>query len=468
MTNAIAILRDVGCTTQDAVLLEAVSLGVAPGECICLCGPSGSGKTTVTKVLNGLIPSFEIGIERTGSVEVCGFDPAACESYELAGKVGSVFQNPKSQFYHLTSDDELAFGLENAGADVDYIEERRAKVVSEMGIEHLLGRDVSKMSGGEKQTLVFASVAIADPKVYVLDEPTANLDDTAVRTLHSQIAQVLSQGKAVIVAEHRLAFLSDLVNRAFLLEDGRIARIMTASEFTALTEEQRVAMGLRATDQSQIPQLRILPAPDADAHLVSAGLSVRGFAAMRKKAAVSSPLSFDVMPGEIVGIVGANGSGKTSLLRGLAGLEKRTVGSVYLNGEPLARGRRIKACSMVMQDVNHQLFADSVFSECELACEDEARIHETLALLDLAGLEERHPLSLSGGQKQRLAVATAMLSGRPVALFDEPTSGLDFKHMVETAELLGRLAAEGTCVVVVSHDAELLARCCTRIHSIES
>lgn len=98
MTNAIAILRDVGCTTQDAVLLEAVSLGVAPGECICLCGPSGSGKTTVTKVVNGLIPSFEIGIERTGSVEVCGFDPAACESYELAGKVGSVFQNPKRNF----------------------------------------------------------------------------------------------------------------------------------------------------------------------------------------------------------------------------------------------------------------------------------------------------------------------------------------------------------------------------------
>lgn len=122
---------------------------------------------------------------------------------------------------------------------------------------------------------------------------------------------------------------------------------------------------------------------------------------------------------------------------------------------------------MVMQDVNHQLFADSVFNECELACENEVRIRETLALLDLVGLEECHPLSLSGGQKQRLAIAAAMLSGRPIALFDEPTSGLDFKHMVETSKLLGRLAAEGTCVVVVSHDTELLARCCTRIHELE-
>ena len=119
-----------------------------------------------------------------------------------------------------------------------------------------------------------------------------------------------------------------------------------------------------------------------------------------------------------------------------------------------------------MQDVNHQLFADSVFNECELACENEVQIRETLALLDLVGLEERHPLALSGGQKQRLAIAVAMLSGRPIALFDEPTSGLDFRHMVETSELLGRLAAEGACVVVVSHDTELLARCCTRIHEL--
>ena len=466
MLDAVATLRDVGCTTRDATLLEGVDLSVAPGECVCLCGPSGSGKTTVTKVINGLIPSFEIGIERTGNVEVCGLDPAACETYELAGKVGSVFQNPKSQFYHLTSDDELAFGLENAGADADRIEARRAKVVAEMGIEHLLGRNVSKMSGGEKQALVFASVAIADPEVYVLDEPTANLDDKAVRTLHDQIAHVLSQGKAVIVAEHRLAFLSDLVTRACLLENGRIERTMTASEFTMLSEEQRSAMGLRATDPSQEPQLSISPVPSADAHPLSAGLSVRGFATIRKKAAVSAPISLDVKPGEIVGIVGANGSGKTSLLRGLAGLEKHTEGVVFLNGEPLTRRRRIKTCSMVMQDVNHQLFADSVFNECELACENKVQIRETLALLDLVGLEERHPLALSGGQKQRLAIAVAMLSGRPIALFDEPTSGLDFRHMVETSELLGRLAAESACVVVVSHDTELLARCCTRIHEL--
>ena len=300
----------------------------------------------------------------------------------------------------------------------------------------------------------------------MLDEPTANLDGKAVCTLHDQIAHVLSQGKAVIVAEHRLAFLSDLVTRACLLENGRIKRTMTASEFTMLADEQRSAMGLRATNPSQEPQLSISPVPSADAHPLSAGLSVRGFATIRKKAAVSAPISLDVKPGEIVGLVGANGSGKTSLLRGLAGLEKHTEGVVFLNGEPLTRRRRIKTCSMVMQDVNHQLFADSVFNECELACENEMQIRETLALLDLVGLEERHPLALSGGQKQRLAIAVAMLSGRPIALFDEPTSGLDFRHMVETSELLGRLAAEGVCVVVVSHDTELLARCCTRIHEL--
>ena len=173
-------LRDASCRgAGDALILDGVDLTVRRGECVLLCGRSGMGKTTVTKLINGLIPQFEPGVERTGEVEVCGFDPARCAMHELARHVGSVFQNPKSQFFNLTSNDELAFGLEAAGGRRRRDRGAHPGDGGALHVEHLLDRGVTKMSGGEKQSLVFASVDVMDPDVYVLDEPTANLDARA-------------------------------------------------------------------------------------------------------------------------------------------------------------------------------------------------------------------------------------------------------------------------------------------------
>ena len=167
--ETVVSLSGVGCTTASGKrILDGIDLDVRRGECVLIIGRSGSGKTTVTKCINGLIPSFESGIELEGQVRVCGLDPSACEMYELAEHVGSVFQNPKSQFFCLTSNDELAFGLETRGVPVDEIERRIEETVEALGAQRLVGRDVSTMSGGEKQSLVFASVDGMDPDVYVL------------------------------------------------------------------------------------------------------------------------------------------------------------------------------------------------------------------------------------------------------------------------------------------------------------
>lgn len=472
----VASLRDVGCLAGKRALLADVCLDVGPGECVLLCGRSGSGKTTLTKCMNGLVPALEPGLERTGELRVLGMEPLSCETWELARVVGSVFQNPRSQFYHLTSTDELAFGLENRGTDAARIAARVREVVSDMGLERLLDRDVSRMSGGERQALVFASVAVADPELYVLDEPTANLDERATSVLHDQIAAVLARGKTVVVAEHRLAFLSDLVTRALLVEDGRIVREMGAGELASLTEGERLALGLRATLPSQVPAPHVAPVPSEDAPALGEGLSLRGLSVLRHGRQVFSPLSLDAPRGMVTGIVGANGAGKSTLLRALAGLERRTQGRVTLDGVPQSGRRRRRRCSMVMQDVNHQLFSDSVRGECELSCrargdlDDRGKyggVDAVLRSLDLTDLAERHPMSLSGGQKQRLAIACAMLSGRPVALFDEPTSGLDLGHMIEVSALMRRLADAGTAVLVATHDWELLDRCCDRVFRLE-
>lgn len=463
-------LQNVSCATAGGEsLLDEVTVTVGRGECVLLCGRSGMGKTTITKCINGLVPVFEPSLARTGEVRVCGLDPVLCEMYELAHHVGSVFQNPKSQFFNLTSTDELAFGLEAAGVDADVIERRICETVEALHAEHLLGRSVTTMSGGEKQSLVFASVDVMDPDVYVLDEPTANLDARAVQHLHDQIAAILARGKTVVVAEHRLHFMADLIDRAIYVEGGRATREFSPRELVALSADERERLGLRATDPADALSVRCPRVRPCDCNPLEKGLSLRNFTCLRRKTPVFDPIDLDVPRGCVVGVMGDNGVGKSTLLRSLAGLERTMTGAVTLDGTELDRRARQRACSLVMQDVNHQLFSDSVRNECELAAPSaDERIGEVLAALDLDLLEDRHPMALSGGQKQRLAVACALLAGREVLLLDEPTSGLDFGHMVEVSTLVKRLAAQNLCIVVVTHDCEFLSRSCDCVFELKA
>ena len=270
----------------------------------------------------------------------------------------------------------------------------------------------------------------------------------------------------MIIAEHRLAYLGDLIDRAILLRDGRIVRTMSPGELMGLSDDERAELGLRVSNPRMLPSPELTVAPPATSPPSTHGLSLRGLSVLRAKREVLSHLSLDVARGEVVGLVGANGSGKTTLLRAVAGLECSVRGGILLDGRSCPRGTRQRMCSMVMQDVNHQLLGDSVRSDCELSCGDPARVEDTLRSLDLADVADCHPMSLSGGQRQRLAMAATLLSARPVALFDEPTSGLDYRHMIEVGRLLRGLANTGACVVVATHDTELIARCCDRVYRL--
>lgn len=173
--------------TENKNMLEHVTLDIPAGECILLCGESGCGKTTVTKLVNGLIPHFTKIDHMEGSVTVADQSVTDLEVYELAKLVGSVFQNPKSQFFHLDTDGELEFGPENQGVAPEEIRRAVERTVTQLGIESLMGRNVFALSGGEKQMLAFASVYAMNPEIYMLDEPTANLDEDAIRKLREQI-----------------------------------------------------------------------------------------------------------------------------------------------------------------------------------------------------------------------------------------------------------------------------------------
>ena len=440
--------------------LSQVSAAIAPGECVLLCGASGCGKTTVTKLINGLIPAFTPGCRLEGRVEVDGLDPGTTPMYELARKVGSVFQNPKSQFFNLDTDSELAFGLENEGRPPDEIRKRVAATVDALHLQELQARNIFSLSGGQKQLLAFGSVYAMGPEIFVLDEPTANLDQDAIARLHDQIAGLKRQGRTVVIAEHRLYFLTDLIDRALYLRDGVLERTFTRKQFCALTDREREALGLRTL----IPAGCTLPA--AAPAGAKEGLSVEGLTcAYRKEPPVFQALSFSARPGEVVAITGPNGVGKTTLSRCLCGLIREQAGQIALNGRPLNRKKRQKAAFCVMQDVNHQLFSDSVWGECRMSAPDapDSNLKGVLDSLHLLPFRERHPMSLSGGQKQRLAVATALLSEKPILIFDEPTSGLDYARMVEVSGVIRSLAQQGRIVLVVTHDQEFLQRACDRV-----
>ena len=197
--------------------LANVTLHVNPGEVVLLTGSSGSGKSTLLRLVNGLIPHYHEG-EMSGTVTVAGIEPRDRELYELAKMVGSVFQNPQTQFFCLNTTEELAFSCENFGLPVSEIAHRLDTTVQQLCLEELLNKNPFLLSGGQKQRIACGSAQMMNQEIFVLDEPSSNLDGRSVRLLAEVIAYWKKEGRTVLVAEHRLGYLKDIVDRVVVLK----------------------------------------------------------------------------------------------------------------------------------------------------------------------------------------------------------------------------------------------------------
>ena len=439
-----------------------IDLNIEDGQFVVLCGESGCGKTTITRLINGLIPHYYEG-QMAGEVWVNGEKVSEQPLYDTAAVVGSVFQNPRSQFFNVDTTSEITFGCENLGQPEKDILERFAKTVRDFRLEKLMDRNIFHLSGGEKQKIACAGVSIMEPDVLVMDEPSSNLDAASILDLRKILAFWKSQGKTIIVSEHRLYYLRGLADRFIYLAEGQVSRDYSAAEFEQLTEQQRSNMGLRtfALERLLPP---VLPQQEKTA------LALHNFRfAYKNEPETLYIMDCEIPTNRIVGIIGNNGAGKSTFSRCFCGLEKR-CGEIVWNGRKYRPKDRLSTCYMVMQEVNHQLFTESVLDEVLISMEEEnqERAEEILNRLDLLAFKDRHPMSLSGGQKQRVAIASAIASKRSILFFDEPTSGLDYKHMKEVANVLRQVRDTGITVYVITHDLELILDCCTDIVHFEN
>lgn len=456
--------------------LKDVDLSADAGSLTLVCGASGCGKSTLMKALTGLVPQMTPG-ELDGVVRINGRNLADVALTDVGHLCSSVFQNPRTQFFCDTVAEELAFCGENYGRERATLRQQSERAAKLMGISHLLERKLTTLSGGQLQKVALACALASGAPVLLADEPTSNLDPAAISEVREALKVLKEQGLTIVVVEHRLHFLRGLADQVLLMEGGRVTRRWSGAEFFSMGQAQRRSLGLRTLVDPGPPETWVGQGQagrqekqagcqeNREATANPVRLSCRGLSFAYGVSPVFEGLDADFPAGQITCIAGANGIGKTTLVRVLCGLAAPSSGSISLDGVPASRKTRRSACALVMQDTGRQLFSDTLAGELTIGASHASGQsgEQLLADFDLANLGERHPLSLSGGQKQRLVIAAARATGRPIVILDEPTSGVDARHLDSITATLRRIADEGAAVVVVTHDGEFAAACADRL-----
>lgn len=480
-------VRDLSCRYDDPTVqaLAGVSLAAAPGELVAIMGASGAGKSTLLRCINALVPSLAPaacgGSIRLGDAELLGAQVGA-----LAGRVAMVFQDFEAQLFSTNVRLEVAFGPGQLGVPPAEIAARVERTLALVNLTALVGRDPSTLSGGQKQRLAIASILAMEPEVLLLDEPATDLDPIGRRELYAALDGVRGDALVLLAVEHEVDPVVT-ADRLVLMKEGRVVASGPAATLVR-DVDLFLACGVRPHDLAVLSARLGVELP-LDVEGAVTALRERGVArAVAPTAAAESTraagppildvrqlsrtyeggtralreVSTTIGAGEFVALIGQNGSGKTTLAKHLNGLLQAESGVVRLDGTDLATlplERVAREVGYVFQNPDHQLFAATVADEVAFGPRNfgldgtalAARVDETLAAVGLAAVRDEDPFLLRKGDRQRLAVATVLAMAPRVLILDEPTTGLDYPQQRVMLELLARLRAAGTTIIVITH-----------------
>jgi len=457
-------------------VLKDVTFQVRQGECLLVTGPSGCGKSTLARVLTGLIPhAIEARVE--GQVCIDGLDASQHAIPELSEHVGAVFQNPASQLFHLRVEDEVAFGPRNLGLNEQEVGVRVDWALEALGLIDLRTRRPADLSGGQKQRLAIAAALAMQPRVLILDEPTASLDVEGTRLVFAGLKRLQQRlGVTIVLIEHRLAEAARLAERILILEDGRLLAHglleQVLSDRKLLYRLGLRRLNLAKDSQPELANWEELLAPNGHVPQDKAPLiELRDVTAGYNGNPAIKGIDLSLYPGDFAALVGENGAGKSTLGLVIAGLLKPSRGKLLYPGG--ARPRPGLDISLLFQNPADQLFTESVDEELAFGPLNyqtfDPQIHErTLAEADLAALRSRRPVALSVGQQQRTALAACLALRPELVILDEPTLGQDWGHLQRLMDFLAELNSQGISILLITHDYKLVHRYAGRVFLMQA
>lgn len=476
--------------------LKGIDLTIYEGEKVLIIGPSGSGKSTIGHCINGLVP-FSYKGEQKGSLEIIGDEASKLDIFELSKKVGTVLQDPDSQFIALSVAEDIAFSLENDCTQSKQMRETVENVSKLVDMNNYLDSSLHQLSGGQKQRVSLAGVIVNNVEILLFDEPLANLDPETGKYAMELIDRIQKETKTtVVIIEHRLEdVLHCHVDRIIVIDDGIIIKDASPDEILASPVLEQCALreplyvkaakyaGCEVTAEIQpahlhsfatnICQEKLLawfeettPAvKKADTQTILELKNV-SFSYTQGKQTIYD-VSFSIHKGEMVSVVGKNGAGKSTLSNLICGFIKPYSGRIFYDGQDITENtikERSFRIGMVMQNPNHMISKHMIYDEVALGLiirgvpENEVReqVEKTLKICGLYPFRNWPISALSFGQKKRVTIASILVLNPEILILDEPTAGQDFRHYTEIMEFLAQLNRQGVTIIMITHDMHLM------------
>lgn len=441
---------------QEEHALKDINLTVNKGEFVFITGKSGCGKSTLARCINGILPKI-LGGEISGKIIINEKNISNLEVSDLAGDLGFIFQNPESQFFTLKVEDEVAFGPENLNLGKEDIKKRVKWALEEVEMVYKKNENVFNLSEGQKQRIAIAANLSLFPKILVLDEPTSNLDPPSAFKLFQILKRLKEMGKTIILIDHRTQYGLELADRVLIMDNGHIS---LDSDIKILNDKKiRERYGIRN------PNVLIKDFKDdrflSNLENEDVVLNVTNLNYTYSDGFFIDNINFSLKRGHSLGIIGSNGSGKTTIAKILAGLIKPDKGQIEFKSTNSKSRLNI---GLIFQNPDHQLFMDSVYSELTFGIDkfniNEYRLKErtsdVLESMNLKEMYKRHPHSLSGGEKQRTIISAFLVREPHVLILDEPTTGMDYYHMQKLVKEIRKIQKKGISIILISHDLEFL------------